>query len=45
VDGEPADSVDALVVKTLKMSAGDTVHLKYERLGASHATSLTLSAG
>jgi hypothetical protein len=28
VDGEPADSVDSLVVKTLKMKAGDVVQLK-----------------
>ena len=45
VGGEPADSVDALVVRTLKMSAGDIVHLTYERLGGSHTTDLTLSAG
>jgi putative serine protease PepD len=44
VDGEPADSVDALIVKTLKMKAGDSVQLKYERLGSSHTTTLTLSA-
>jgi putative serine protease PepD len=44
VDGEPADSVDALVVKTLKMKAGDNVQLKYVRNGSSHATTLTLSA-
>ena len=45
VDGEPADSVDALVVKTLKMSEGDIVRLTYERLGASHTAALRLSAG
>jgi putative serine protease PepD len=44
VDGEPARSVDALVVKTLKMQAGDTVRLTYDRQGASHSTTLTLSA-
>ena len=45
VDGEPARSVDALVVKTLTMRAGDVVHLKYERHGVPHTTELTLSAG
>jgi len=45
VDGEPARSVDPLVVKTLKMQAGDVVHVTYDRLGASHTASLTLSAG
>jgi putative serine protease PepD len=45
VDGQPARSVDALIVKTLRMSAGDVVRLTYERRGASHATSLTLTAG
>jgi len=44
IDGEPADSVDALVVKTLKMKPGDVVHVTYERQGAKHSTSLTLSA-
>jgi putative serine protease PepD len=43
VDGEPADSVDALVVKTLKMNAGDVVHLRYRRNGATHTTTLTLT--
>jgi putative serine protease PepD len=33
------------LAKTLKMSAGDVVHLTYERHGASHTTALTLSAG
>ena len=37
--------MDALVVKTLTMKAGDVVHLKYERHGALHTTELTLSAG
>ena len=45
VDGEPARSVDALVVKTLTMKAGEVVHLKYERHGVSNTTELTLSAG
>src|SRR5262249_41227281 len=45
VDGEPAESVDALVVRTLKMKAGDIVRLKYERLGASHTTALRLATG
>jgi S1-C subfamily serine protease len=45
VDGEPAHSVDTLIVKTLEMKPGDVIHLTYERLGVSHATALTLSAG
>jgi putative serine protease PepD len=45
VDGEPAHSVDALIVKTLRMNAGDTVRLTFERLGASHTATLRLSAG
>jgi putative serine protease PepD len=45
VDGEPARSVDPLVVKTLTMSAGDTIRLTYERLGSTHSTVLTLTAG
>jgi putative serine protease PepD len=45
IDGEPAGSVDALVVKTLTMKEGDVVHLKYERQGASHTADLRLSAG
>jgi S1-C subfamily serine protease len=44
VDGEPAPSVDTLIVKTLQMKAGDVIHLKYEREGVSHTTDLTLSA-
>ena len=44
IDGEPANSIDALIVKTLKMSAGDTIQLTYERQGVSHTTELTLSA-
>jgi putative serine protease PepD len=43
VDGEPADSVDALTVKTLQMKAGDIVRLKYERQGTSHTVDLRLS--
>jgi membrane-associated protease RseP (regulator of RpoE activity) len=45
VDGEPAESVDTLIVKTLKLKAGADVRLTYERRGASHTTTLTLSAG
>jgi putative serine protease PepD len=45
VDGEPAQTVDALVVRTLKMSAGDTVRLAYVRHGARHEATLTLAAG
>jgi putative serine protease PepD len=44
VDGEPAETADALVLKTLQMKAGDTVRLKFVRLGATHTTVLTLSA-
>lgn len=44
VDGEPAESADALILKTLKMQAGDVVHLTYERLGAFHTAALRLSA-
>jgi putative serine protease PepD len=43
VDGEPAASVDALIVKTLRMKPGEVVHLTYERLGASHTAALRLS--
>jgi putative serine protease PepD len=45
VDGEPARSVDALIVKTLKMKPGDVVHVTYVRHRASHTAALTLSAG
>jgi putative serine protease PepD len=45
VDGEPAHSVDTLIVNTLQMKVGDVIHLTYERGGASHTTNLTLSAG
>ena len=45
LDGEPTDSIDPLVVKTLQMNAGDTIDLTYERQGARHETTLTLSAG
>ena len=45
IDGEPATSADALVVKTLTMKPGDVVHLKYERQGASHTADLRLAAG
>jgi putative serine protease PepD len=44
VDGEPAPTVDSLIVKTLQMKAGDVIHRKYERNGASHTTDLTLAA-
>jgi putative serine protease PepD len=42
LDGDAADSVDALVVRTLKMSAGETVRLTYVRQGAEHTTTLRL---
>ncbi|HKD93100.1 MAG TPA: PDZ domain-containing protein, partial [Gaiellaceae bacterium] len=45
IDGEPVASADALVVKTLTMKAGDVVHLKYQRLGATHTAELRLAAG
>lgn len=45
VDGQPAESVDALVVKTLEMQPGDVVNLTYERRGGRHTTALRLSAG
>jgi putative serine protease PepD len=45
VDGEPASSVDPLVVKTLQLKPGDIVRLTYDRLGATHTTSLRLAAG
>jgi putative serine protease PepD len=45
IDGDEAPSIDDLVVKTLKMSPGDTVSLKVERLGATHAASLKLASG
>ena len=43
VDGEPADTADALIVKTFQMKTGDVIHLTYECLGVSHTTELTLS--
>src|SRR5262249_48237046 len=43
IEGEPADSIDPLIVKTLEMKAGDVVHLKYERHGVQHTTTLTLT--
>ena len=42
VDGEPAQSLDDLIVKTLKLESGDTVHLTYERAGATHTATLKL---
>ena len=45
VEGEPAESIDPLVVTTLKMKAGDVVQLTYERRGVTHTTALTLSPG
>jgi putative serine protease PepD len=44
VDGEPARSVDALILRTITMKPGDIVHLRYEREGVSHTTDLELSA-
>jgi S1-C subfamily serine protease len=43
VDGEPAQSLDDLIVKTLKLKAGDTVHVTYERAGSSHTAALRLA--
>jgi putative serine protease PepD len=45
LDDAPAPNVDALIVKTLTMKAGDTIRLTYERLGSTHTTVLTLTAG
>jgi putative serine protease PepD len=45
VDGEPAESIDPLVVKTLKMKPGDVVHLTFVRRGASQTVALRLSQG
>lgn len=39
VDGEPARSVDHLIVKTLTMSAGDKIRLTYHRAGETHTPS------
>ena len=44
VEGEPAQSLDNLIVKTLTMKAGDIVNLKFERQGATHTAALRLSA-
>ena len=43
VDGEAATSVDALVVKTLTLHAGDIVRMTLERRGARHTTELRLA--
>jgi putative serine protease PepD len=43
IDGQPARSVDALVVRTLTMAPGDTIRLTYHRHGSSHTTTLTLA--
>ena len=43
VDGEPADSVDALIVKTLTNEPGQAVRLTYVRQGSSHTTQLALT--
>jgi putative serine protease PepD len=45
INGQPAQSIDPLVVKTLEMKPGDTVDLTYERGGSRQTTTLTLSAG
>jgi putative serine protease PepD len=44
IDGEPAQCVDALIVKRLQSRPGDVIRLKHEREGVSHSTELTLSA-
>lgn len=44
VDGQPATSVDDLIVKTLTMQAGDTLQVTYERAGTNTTTQLTLEA-
>jgi putative serine protease PepD len=43
VDGQPATSVDALIVKTLTKEPGQTVRLTYVRQGSSHTTQLALT--
>jgi putative serine protease PepD len=45
VDGDPAQSIDPLVVKTLTMSVGDTLQVTFERQGATHTATLTLGSG
>ncbi len=44
VDGQAANSTDALVIPTLTRSAGDVVEVTYERDGESHTTKVTLAA-
>ena len=44
VEGEPAHSVDPLVVKTLTLKPGGTLSLKYQRHGESHTTTLRVTA-
>jgi putative serine protease PepD len=44
IEGEPAHSVDPLVVKTLTLKPGDTLDLKYQRHGESHTTALRVTA-
>jgi putative serine protease PepD len=44
IDGQPATSVDDLVVKTLTMEVGETLEITYERAGTSTTTRLTLAA-
>jgi putative serine protease PepD len=44
VDGQRAESVDALIVKTLTMKAGDDIRLRYQRGGVARTTTLTLAA-
>ena len=44
VNGSTASSVDQLVLATLTGSAGDTLHLTYERDGTTQATDLVLGA-
>jgi S1-C subfamily serine protease len=45
LDGEPARTVDALIVRTLELKPGDIVHVTYEPRGAARTTALELSAG
>ena len=42
VDGQAANSTDALVIPTLTRSAGDVVEVTYERNGESQTTKVTL---
>jgi putative serine protease PepD len=44
IDGEPAESVDQLVVLSITKRPGDTVKIEYLRDGKTTTTSITLGA-